>query len=321
MRKKKFFKRFLYATLIVFLVMNVVAYFHAYKFTHFDPEGKIKTKNAKELSFLEKAEALFFGVSNPRPENKKLPDGKYEVLKLKSNKEIECWYIKADSSKGTIAIFHGFAGEKSGMLDKAEVFRQMGYNTLLVDFMGAGGSEGNICTIGYFEAEQVKTCFNYLKEKGEDTVILFGTSMGAAAVMKAVSDTLLKPSSVILECPFGSMLQTVEARFRSMDAPCFPMARLLVFWGGFQNDFDAFEHNPIEYAKKISCPVLLMYGGKDETVTVEESEGIFNNLKGLKKKVIFPEAGHENYLKNYTEEWTGRVKEFLSGLEQDKRVP
>lgn len=29
------------------------------------------------------------------------------------------------------------------------------------------------------------------------------------------------------------------------------MANLLVFWGGVQNDFNAFKHNPTDYAKNI----------------------------------------------------------------------
>ena len=75
--------------------------------------------------------------------------------------------------------------KKSSLLDKAEIFLNLGYNTFLVDFMGSGGSDGNQTTIGFYEAEEVKTAFNYLEACGEKNIILFGTSMGAAAIMKA----------------------------------------------------------------------------------------------------------------------------------------
>ena len=81
------------------------------------------------------------------------------------------------------------------MLDKSEIFLELGYNTFLVDFMGSGGSEGNQTTIGFLEAEQVETSFNYLKNKGEKNILLFGTSMGAVAIMKAIHDFDLKPKS------------------------------------------------------------------------------------------------------------------------------
>jgi hypothetical protein len=290
--------------------MNVVAFFHAYKFTHFDA-SRIRTRNAGDLSVAQKVGLALVGVDNPRPINKTKPQHPFKTIKIKSNKEIECWLFKQSEAKGTVALFHGYGGEKSSMLDKAAVFEELGYNTLLVDFMGCGGSEGNQTTIGYKEAEQVKSCFDYLKENGEQNIVLFGTSLGATAIMKAVNDYQLKVSSIIIECPFGTMLQTVKNRFSSMSIPSFPMAHLLVFWGGVQNGFNAFGHNPIDYATNIKCPTLLFYGEKDEKVTAQETQRIFENLNGTKQLVSFPLAGHENYLTKYEKEWTDAVGAFL----------
>lgn len=270
-----------------------------------------KTSDASKLTTGQKINALIFGVKNPRPELKSLPSKKFEVVHLKSNYSIECWYIKTDSAKGTIILFHGFSGEKSSMLDKSDEFNAMGYNTLLVDFMGSGGSEGNKTTLGYYEAEQVKTAFEYLQQKREQPVFLFGTSMGAVAIMKAIHDYKLTPAGIILECPFGSMYKTVCARFNNMNIPSFPMAGLLVFWGGMLNKFWAFYHNPITYAKNISCPTLLLYGAKDEKVSLQETQEIFINLKGPRHLKIFENAGHENYLIHYKKDWTDVVNTFL----------
>lgn len=164
MIRRKFIKRFLWVVLILFVLMNGIAFLHAYKFTHFDATST-KTKHAKNLSFGQKLQTLFLGINNPRPENKKAPDRKFETIELKSNKTIECWLIKADTAKGSVILFHGYGGEKSSMLDKAEIFLGLGYNTFLVDFMGSGGSDGNQTTIGFYEAEEVKTAFNYLEAR------------------------------------------------------------------------------------------------------------------------------------------------------------
>jgi len=295
----------------IFVLMNIVAVFHSYKFTHFVDSKTEKTKDPKKLTIGQKIKTLVFGVSNPRPENKTFPTKDYETIKLKSNKEIESWSINTDNSKGTVILFHGFSGDKSSMLDKAAIFLELGYNAFLVDFMGSGGSAGNQTTIGFLEAEQVKTCFEYLTEKGEQNIYLFGTSMGSVAIMKAINDYDINPKGIIIECPFGSMYKTVCARFKTMNAPTFPMAGLLVFWGGLQNGFWAFGHNPTEYAKKINCPTLLLYGAKDEKVSREEIDQIFNNLGGHKTLKIYQEAGHENYLTKYKDEWTQDIKEFL----------
>ncbi|WP_246011723.1 alpha/beta hydrolase [Flavobacterium piscinae] len=292
--------------------MNVIAIFHSYKFTHFAESKSEKTKTPAKLSTIEKISTILFGVNNPKPINKKKPSITFETIYIQSNKEIECWDIKTSHSKGTIILFHGYGGNKSSMLDKAEVFRDLGFNTFLVDFMGSGGSEGNQTTIGFLEAEQVKSSYEYVKQIGEKNIFLFGTSMGAVAIMKAISDFEIKPKGIIIECPFGSMYKTVGARFESMNVPTFPMAGLLVFWGGIQNGFWGFGHNSTDYSKNITIPTLLMHGKIDKKVSLEEIDEIFLNLKGQKELKIYENAGHENYLIKYKDEWTHDISEFLS---------
>jgi alpha-beta hydrolase superfamily lysophospholipase len=178
--------------------------------------------------------------------------------------------------------------------------------------MGSGGSDGNQTTLGYYEAAEVKTAFDYLAEQGEKHIYLFGTSMGAVAIMKAINDYNLKLSGIIIECPFGSMYQTVSARFKNMKIPSFPMAGLLVFWGGVQNGFWAYGHNPTQYAKNINCPTLLLYGEQDKNVSRQEINEIYANLKGSKTLKTYRLAGHENYLLKCRNEWINDVKQFLS---------
>jgi len=313
-QRRRKVKRSIQFFVLAFVFINVIAFFHAYKFTHFATKTVEKTKNPTKLSATEKLKTLVFGVNNPRPETKLLPEDSFETVILHSNRTIECWDIKTTNAKGTVVLFHGFSADKSTMLDKAAVFRALGYSTLLVDFMGSGGSQGNQTTIGFLEAEQVYTCYNYLVEKGERNIYLFGTSMGSAAIMKAVNDYEIKPKGIIVECPFGSMYETVCARFEIMNAPTFPMAGLLVFWGGVQNGFLAFSHNPTDYAKNIDCPTLLLYGAKDDKVSRKEIDNIFCNLSGPKSLRIYSEAAHENYLTNYKKAWTMDVSDFLNGL-------
>lgn len=310
LRKVKIKKVFIFLS-VIFIIVNVIAYMHAYKLTHFTNASTVKTQSPDKLSWLKKLTTLFTGVSNPRPVNTTLPAQPFETIYLQSNKQIECWLIRHDSAKGTVIIFHGYGGHKSSMLDKADKFLALGYNTLLVDFMGSGGSEGKQTTIGFMEAEQVYTSYEYLANKGEKNIVLFGTSMGAVAIMKAIHDHNIQPQALILECPFGTMYRTVAARFNNMNLPAFPMAHLLVFWGGVQNKFWAFTHEPVAYAKKIKSPVLLMYGEKDKNVSRQEIDEIYSNISAAKTLVTYPLAGHENYLTKYDSAWTNDVRYFL----------
>lgn len=296
------------------MLINGLAIFHSYHFTHFASPETAKTQDPGRLKGWQKFSTLVFGVSNPRAVNKRTPAAGFETLVFGGPMHIEGWYLPVPDAKGTIILFHGYGAQKSSLIDRAAIFNQLGFNAFLIDFMGAGGSAGNQTTIGYREAEQVKASFDYLAARGEKNIYLFGTSMGAVAIMRAVSQLDVAPRGIMLECPFGTMYQTVEARFRAMRVPAFPLAGLLVFWGGAQNGFWAFGHNPTDYARDITCPALLMYGQRDQKVTQAETDAIFRNLNGPKALKLYPLAGHESYLRHHPEAWTQDVDRFLKGL-------
>jgi uncharacterized protein len=307
---RRYGKYMLRIVIAIFLLANTMAFFHARKFTHFDPDVTEKVDPSK-VSFIKKLKIMFTGVSLPRPVNRREPAKPYKTVILQSNVRINCWEMIVDDSRGTIVLCHGYGGEKSDMLERAYIFMDMGYNVLLPDFMGAAESEGNQCTIGYKEADNVKTCVDYLQQKREQHIYLMGASMGAAAIMRACDIYKLPVRALILECPFGSMRQTVKNRFEMTGVPAFPLSDLLVLWGGMQNGFNAFKHNPEDYAKQIKIPVLLLAGGKDDRVKTFEILNIYNNLAGKKHLKTYPLAGHESYLNKYQQQWTADVNVFL----------
>lgn len=306
--KKKLYGIFI----IAFFAINIVAYFHAYKFTHFNNKIKDKTIDPNKLTTSQKLKTMLFGVDNPRPINTEKPKKQFTQIKIKYNSDtIDCWYVPVESSKATILIFHGYAGNKSQMVEKSDLLNELGFSTVLVDFLGSGGSSGNTTTIGYFESEQVKYVYDYFKDSSK-SLILYGISMGSVAIMKSIYDFDIKPSSIIIECPFGNMLKTVQARFKIMNAPSFPMSYLLLFYGGLQNNFNAYKHNPSEYAKKIKVKILLLYGLKDNKVSKEEIDLIYKNLQGPKELILYKNAGHENILEENKIKWENDVVDFTN---------
>lgn len=299
--------------LVVFILMNIIAAFQAWSFTHFD-ETVGDRVNTDKLSGAAKLKMLLFGASLPRPRNTDVPSQHYESIAIQSNVMLSAWYIKTTipTPKGTVLLFHGYQGTKSNLIKTSDGLLAMGYNTLLVDFMGSGGSDGNYTTIGAKEAQNVKSAYDYIAKTGEKNIYLYGTSMGAAAVMKAINDYMLMPKAIIVGCPFGTMYGTVGKRFEIMGVPKFPMAALLTFWGGIENGFWAFGHNPEDYAKNISCPTLLLWGEQDNRVSYEETQIIYNNLAGKKEQHTFIHSGHGHYIDTEPEEWKQTVSVFLS---------
>ncbi|MEZ4884331.1 MAG: alpha/beta fold hydrolase [Chitinophagales bacterium] len=314
--KKSRFKFFLRITIWLFILLNVLTYIHAYKFTHFSLEDKKieRSKGIEQLTMMDKLALIPFGVDHPKPQNEVLPTKKYERVTFPSRgeKEIEGWLLPVENAKGTVILFHGYLGVKSLQLEEAYGFNEMGYNALMIDFLGHGGSEGKSTSIGYGEAVDVIYAYYFAEEElMEDNIVLFGASMGAAAILRALSISDIQPAAILVECPFGSMQQTIQNRFTVLNAPSFPTSQLLVLWGGLQNGFWAFKHNPADYAKAVRTPTLLMYGKKDSRVMLEETESIYQSLSGYKHLQIFENSGHQSYCRNEHELWMQSVEVFL----------
>lgn len=188
----------------------------------------------------------------------------------------------------------------------------MGLNALLVDFYGSGGSGGSGTTIGYLEALDVTRAFEHARTLPHaGPIVLFGASMGAAAVLKAAADDELRPAAIVVECPFDTLIDTVRHRFSRRGLPPFPLADLLVFWGGAQEGFDALGFRPVDLAPRVHAPTLLLNGDQDEWVRVEEARAIFDALPAPKTLHFFGGVGHDSGLRNRPDEWKAVVAEFL----------
>jgi hypothetical protein len=306
-------KRILKVLLVLFLLLNIVTAFHAYKFTHFYDRAELTVKKQSDKSGWDITKELLFGINAVKQQNSVVPDSAFQTIYLKSSTcpRLEAWYITVVNPKGTVCMFHGHGGTKSGIFEESIAFRKLGYNTLLLDFRAHGNSNGNTCTIGYQESEDVKLAFDFIKARGEKNIILWGISMGAAAVSKSIYDYHLQPSKIILEMPFGSIKEAAEGRIKMMGVPAEPLATLITFWGGVEHGFWAFNMRPSQYVKNINCPVLLQWGRKDPRVTEHETNEIFQNISTNKKFVIYENCGHESLCKKENEKWTNEITAFL----------
>ena len=310
---KKFLKICLWFCIIVFILINFISATNAYKFTHFYNPGEVIIKPKAQKGFWDHTEDIIFGNNYIKKKNISIPDSFSKViLTTKDKTKLEGWYGAANEPKGSVALFHGYGDNKTDILNEGKAFLNMGYNVLLLDFRGHGGSGGNTCTIGYLEAEDVKLAYNFLKDKGEKNIVLWGISMGAAAVAHSIEEYDLQPSKVILEMPFATMEDAVEGQLKTMHFPAEPLGTLLTFWGGIEHGFWAYKMNPETYVKDIHCPVLMQVGEHDVRVTPKERKDVFENLPQPKQLVIYNNSGHESLCKKEPLKWLASVSAFLN---------
>jgi len=317
---KKMAKRWLAIGALVviagFAGLNALAFNHAEAMLRFSDDGP-RTTAPERLGLLSRVKLLLAGVNVPRPAShghpsELAPDCRALSVPGPSGVTLASWYCNRGRETPLVILFHGYSAEKTSLLGEARAFLDFGASVMLVDFRGSGGSSESYTTVGVHEAEDVAAAVRYARAKlSHDNVFLFGRSMGAAAILRAVHAHGAQPDGVILEAVFDSLLNTVRHRFRAMEIPAFPIAELLVFWGGRQWGFDGFEHKPSAYAASVRCPVLLMHGARDSRVTLTEARRVFEAIPGTKEFMIFEQSGHASYLSKNAGRWRSAVERFI----------
>ncbi|MEM8779958.1 MAG: alpha/beta fold hydrolase [Cyanobacteria bacterium P01_G01_bin.49] len=300
---KKTRKRLFGVVMAVFLLLNVFSYAGAYLMTHFSSSGR--------------------GLGMPRPTSSQLPTDiglEYvtQRIPVSQNEWLETWFIptRTSRSSGTVLLFPGNAGSKAKqLLAPTQVFHGLGYDTLLIDFRGVGGSSGNTTTLGVREAKDVALAVSYAQRSNlKRPFVLYGVSMGSTAIVRAIAQENVDPDAVILELPFARLLDAVRSRLKAISFPRFPIAELVVFWGSIQHGFNGFAHNPVTYANQVKCPTLLLHGKLDKWTTMAEINQIFQNLQGFKELVIFPNTGHSLLVTVDKDYWKRSVDQFLKAI-------
>jgi dipeptidyl aminopeptidase/acylaminoacyl peptidase len=172
------------------------------------------------------------------------------------------------------------SGSDAGYPGLAERFCKAGFITLIFNFRGAHGADGNLDMLGW--TRDLKAAIDYLfrlDEVDNSCLCLLGSSAGAAVSVYVTANDPRVSSLVTLACPaeFGFMTDKERARttidhFRSIgvirDAD-FPPS--VDDWlAGFS------EVAPIKWVDKISPrPLLLIHGDKDDLVPVEHTRRLF----------------------------------------------
>lgn len=317
---RRYLKYVLVTVLSLFVLLNILVAVQAYSFTHYvETNREAALRDTKTgFSFNQKVKMFFCGIELPRPQTAKYPE-KYEdfTICIDSSKYLKGWFLTTDSLKqGLVLAFHGYKDEKSCMLDEANEILKMGYDVAIIDFMGVGDSSGSETTIGYKEAQNVIETYEYFESKQEGhKIYLYGFSMGAAAILKALHDQPLDVDGIILGAPFSTLETTIGSRARLLGLPKQPIMWLFTFWIGIVNDFNAFSFEPIKYAESVTVPALVLCGENDQYISNEEITAIYDALKltnDQKSLVIFENSIHESYLPKHKEQWIRVLNNFLN---------
>ena len=126
-------------------------------------------------------------------------------LIAKDGVRVHAWYIPAArQTDKTVLFLHGNAGNISHRMYTVEVWHQLGFNALLLDYRGYGRSDGTSSEQGL--RDDALAAWHYLIEQrtlAPEAIVVHGRSLGAAVAL-SITD-VVKPAALITESGFKSL--------------------------------------------------------------------------------------------------------------------
>jgi pimeloyl-ACP methyl ester carboxylesterase len=164
----------------------------------------------------------------------------------------------------------------------------MGFDVIAYDSRAHGQSEGEACTFGVYEKQDLARVLEGIEVR---PIVLLGSSLGAAVALQTAAQS--KAVAAVISVAVFSDLRTV-GRER---APWFASE------GNIENAFKQAEErgrfriddaSPLAAAPHITAPVLIIHGAEDVDTTPDHSQRVYQSLRAPKRLLLVPGAGHDN---------------------------
>ena len=183
------------------------------------------------------------------------------------------WHCTATGKRrGTVVYLHGIADNRGSSAGAVDRFTRKGFDVVAYDSRRHGDSGGDVCTYGFLEKRDLRRVVDGLPP---GPVVLMGTSLGAAvALQEAAGDPRI---TAVIAAEVFSDLRTVATE----RAPWFlppPVIRKAFQVAEQRGGFLVDAVSPMEAARAIRAPVLLIHGADDRETPPAHSQRIFEAL-------------------------------------------
>lgn len=256
--------------------------------------------------------AIFPGhATQGQPEAQIEPQPGMELVKLvtKSGETTAGIFARALDEQGrphpnpetrpTVLFFYGNGMCLSRSQGQVEMFRKLGVNVLIPEYVGYGLASGKPGETGCFETADA--AYAYLltrKDVNPKLIVAAGWSLGAAV---AVDLAARQPvAGLMIYSAFTSMVDMVHHAL-----PLLP-ARLLV-------------QHPFKSEQKIArvkCPTLVVHGREDQLIPHEMSDRLAKAAGGKVTRLSIDGAGHNDLFHVGAEKIDKTTGQFLESLHE-----
>jgi pimeloyl-ACP methyl ester carboxylesterase len=254
------------------------------------------------------------------PENYGL-QGREFSIETKDSLTLKAWFFPTnrDSAKATVIILHGISTCKETQFDRAKILTNNGFNAITLDLRAHGESDGEFCTFGFYEKNDIVAAVDSALQIGGKPVGIWGASLGGAIALQAMA---LDGRIIfgVIESTFDEFEKVAEEYgadwmfgLRSKQ-----IVERVINKSGQIAHFDPKAVKPVEAAAQIDRPVLFMHGDRDEKIPIEFNRRNFEAVQSSEKQwITVPGGGHSNIWKFGGKDLERQVLTFLE--QQPKR--
>lgn len=195
---------------------------------------------------------------------------------------LSAWYLPAQGSQPTAALLycHGNAGDIRDWVHATPPFIKAGVSVLIWDYRGYGRSKGEPSEEGLYRDGEA--AWQWLLQRATAdglAATLLGKSLGSAVATHIAANYAGgdgNPSALILDSAFTSMRQVI-ANVAPVPLNVLP---------------ELYEN--IERVAAVTCPTLVVHGGQDQLVSLDQARRIYEALTASKAWRIVKQAGHND---------------------------
>jgi uncharacterized protein len=227
------------------------------------------------LYFTQRSLMYFPDASHTTPAQAGLSRAEEVTLTTSDGEHIFAWHVAPSDGKPVILYFHGNGGALRYRVARFDKLIADGIGLVAVEYRGYGGSTGSPSERGLIADAEAGYAFAAARYSVPQ-IVVWGESLGTGVAVALAAE---KPvGRVILEAPFTSAVAVGEKRYWYIPV------RLLM-----KDQF-----NSDERIAKVTAPLLILHGVKDQTVPFAEGEQLFELANKPKHIVKFLDGGHED---------------------------
>ena len=239
-------------------------------------------------------------------------------ITAKDGTRLHAFYVRAPRpTRRTAVLVHGWGDNSVSMMHIGYLYNNsLSCNILLPDLRNAGLSGGDAIQMGWLDRLDVMEWIDVAPQLFGDSLstVVHGISMGAATTMMLSGETLPEHVKCFVEdCGYTSVWDQFSKMLGELfGLPDFPLMYTANWICGIRHGWQFTEASSVDQVSRCNKPMLFIHGDKDTFVPTWMVYKVYEAKPDEKELWVVPGAAHAVSYKNYPEEYTLKVRDFVT---------